>query len=163
MLPLLRQANGAKIINVSSAYGALSVPFIAPYCATKHALEAISWSLRLELRSSGISVSVLAPTDVRTPIWDKMESETSRVIEGLSVTHREQYGQQIQKLADQRLAAARRGLPVESVTRVLERILSARRPKFRYAVGWHAHLLEFSRRWLPWSTLEWAIGRYANL
>jgi NAD(P)-dependent dehydrogenase (short-subunit alcohol dehydrogenase family) len=47
MLPLLRLAGTARIVNVSSAYGAVAVPFIAPYCASKHALEALSWSLRV--------------------------------------------------------------------------------------------------------------------
>ena len=162
MLPLLRRSTGPRIVNMSSAYGALSVPFIAPYCASKHALEAMSWSLRLELKPWAISVSVIAPTDVRTPIWDKMEAETNRVISQLSEADQELYGQKLQHLSDRRVAEARHGLPVEAVAKVLERILTGRRPRFRYTVGWQALFLEWGRRALPWSVLEWVIGRYAD-
>jgi NAD(P)-dependent dehydrogenase (short-subunit alcohol dehydrogenase family) len=163
MLPLLRQSSRARIINMSSAYGAVAVPYLAPYCASKHAIEAISWSLRMELRPWRISVSVIAPTDVRTPIWDKMEAETNRVIAQLSPTHRQFYGRRLRRLSERRLADARLGLPVETVAKVVERVLESGRPRFRYAVGWEAHFLEWGSRWLPRSTLEWIIRRYAEI
>ncbi len=47
-LPLLRQSKG-RVINISSMAGVLSAPLMANYCASKHALEAFSDSLRVEL------------------------------------------------------------------------------------------------------------------
>ena len=163
MLPLLRQSLKPRIINMSSAYGAVAVPYLAPYCASKHALEALSWSLRMELRPWRISVSVIAPTDVRTPIWDKMKAESNRVIAQLTPADSERYGRRLQELSERRLTAARRGLPAEAVAKVVEQVLQSDWPRFRYAVGWSAHLLEWGRRWLPRSTLEWLIRRYAGI
>jgi 3-hydroxybutyrate dehydrogenase len=46
-LPLLKRSpGGARIVNTSSILGKLSVPYAAPYCMTKHAVEALSDALR---------------------------------------------------------------------------------------------------------------------
>lgn len=59
-LPALRASKGA-LLNVSSPLGKISVPRIGPYCASKHALEALSDALRLEERRHGVSVTTLRP------------------------------------------------------------------------------------------------------
>ncbi len=62
-----------KIYNMSSVAGKLAQPFLGPYCASKHAVESLSESLRMELFPYGIDVVVLGPGVVRTPIWDKAQ------------------------------------------------------------------------------------------
>src|SRR5207253_2085109 len=52
-LPMLRKGGG-RIVNMSSIGGRVAQPFVAPYVASKHALEAISDALRVELRPWGI-------------------------------------------------------------------------------------------------------------
>src|SRR5215468_1069540 len=69
-LPKLRESKG-RIVNMSSVSGRLAVPFLAPYCASKFAVEAISDSLRRELYPFGVHVVVIQPAVVRTAIWDK--------------------------------------------------------------------------------------------
>jgi short-subunit dehydrogenase len=59
-LPHLREAKG-RIVNVSSLGGLLAVPYNAPYCASKFALQGFSDSLRMELYGSGVSVTVISP------------------------------------------------------------------------------------------------------
>lgn len=61
----------SKIINISSVSGKLGFPFMAPYCASKFAIEGFSESLRRELLIYGIDVVVVAPGPIDTPIWDK--------------------------------------------------------------------------------------------
>jgi NAD(P)-dependent dehydrogenase (short-subunit alcohol dehydrogenase family) len=163
LLPQLRKAPGARIINVSSAYGVAGVPFIAPYCASKHALEAISCALRSELRPWGLHVSVIAPADVRTPIWDKAERDTAQVLARLSPRDRHYYEATLQTMAEHGIAAGRQGMHVDRVAAVIVRAVQARRPKPRYAVGWNSHLLGLARRFLPTSTMEWIIRRQAGL
>ena len=75
-IPLLRQHQG-RIIMISSASGKICIPGFSSYCTTKFALEGISDSLRLELGPLGVSVSVVEPGFVRTPI---MESADNRVV-----------------------------------------------------------------------------------
>ena len=74
-LPLLGARKGSnnqgKIINISSVSGKRSYPFIAPYTASKFALEAFSDSLRRELMIYGVDVILIEPGPIKTAIWDK--------------------------------------------------------------------------------------------
>ena len=70
MLPLLRECRG-RIVNIGSFSGRVAVPYSGAYAASKHALEAMTDVLRVELRRWGISVSIIEPGSVKTPIWDK--------------------------------------------------------------------------------------------
>ncbi len=60
-----------KIINISSVSGKRAYPFVAPYSASKFALEAFSDSLRRELLLYGIDVILIEPGPIKTAIWDK--------------------------------------------------------------------------------------------
>ena len=74
-LPLLGANKGShnqgKIINISSISGKRSYPFIAPYTASKFAVEAFSDSLRRELMMYGVDVILIEPGPIKTAIWDK--------------------------------------------------------------------------------------------
>jgi NAD(P)-dependent dehydrogenase (short-subunit alcohol dehydrogenase family) len=61
VLPSMRAAGRGLIINTSSLAGRVSVPFFGTYCATKHALEAYSQSLRYEVPPFGIDVALVEP------------------------------------------------------------------------------------------------------
>lgn len=72
-LPALRR-NGGRVVNVGSVAGKLAAPGQAAYAASKHALEALSDSLRRELLVAGhtnVSVSVVDPACVRSAIFGK--------------------------------------------------------------------------------------------
>src|SRR5215208_253241 len=69
-LPSLRAGQG-RIVNVSSIGGRVALPLVAPYNASKFALEAVSDSLRRELLGQGVDVIVIEPGGVKTPIWKK--------------------------------------------------------------------------------------------
>ena len=75
MLGADRRFEGApgKIINMSSVAGKIASPFMSPYAMSKHALEAMSDSLRRELLVHGIDVVVIGPGAVKTPIWAKAD------------------------------------------------------------------------------------------
>jgi len=61
ILPAMRMAGSGLIINTSSLAGRVSVPFFGTYCATKHALEAYSQSLRYEVAPFGVDVALVEP------------------------------------------------------------------------------------------------------
>jgi len=61
VLPAMRAAGAGLIINTSSVAGRVSVPFFGTYCATKHALEAYSQSLRYEVAPFGVDVALVEP------------------------------------------------------------------------------------------------------
>ena len=60
LLPLLRKARG-RVVNMSSIAGRAAMPYMGPYAASKHALEALSDALRIELQHTGVRVSVIEP------------------------------------------------------------------------------------------------------
>lgn len=61
VLPAMRAAGSGLLAHVSSTFGRFVVPFVAPYTATKWALEALAESYRLELVGTGVDVMILEP------------------------------------------------------------------------------------------------------
>jgi len=61
VLPSMRAAGKGLIVNTSSIAGRVAVPFFGTYCATKHALEAYSQSLRYEVAPFGVDVALVEP------------------------------------------------------------------------------------------------------
>lgn len=73
LVPRMRAAGGGRIINVSSVSGLITGPMLGWYSSSKHALESLSDALRLELRSSNISVSLIEPNSFGTDIWARAQ------------------------------------------------------------------------------------------
>lgn len=70
LLPRLRAAGGARIINVSSHAARNAFPDWGAYCVSKAALASFSRCLAEEERQHGVSVSTLTLGSVNTPLWD---------------------------------------------------------------------------------------------
>lgn len=70
VLPGMRDRGDGRIINVSSVAGRISLPLMGWYCASKHAVEAMTDALRMEVADSGITVSLVEPGSFGTGIWD---------------------------------------------------------------------------------------------
>ena len=64
--PVLKQQRSGAIVNISSMAGFISVPYMAAYGATKHALNCIGLGARLELAPYGVHVNTVCPGFVRT-------------------------------------------------------------------------------------------------
>jgi len=74
-LPHMRRQGRGRIVNVSSGWGRVAVGGVGPYAASKHALEALSDSLRQEVEQYGIEVSVVEPGPVDTGFTDRAADE----------------------------------------------------------------------------------------
>lgn len=133
-LPSLRAAQG-RIVNVGSIAGRSSLPFLGAYAASKHALEAVSDALRVEVRPFGIEVAVVEPGTIATPIWRKGGERFAQLAESLPAELGELYGERIAAFRDAATAAAGRAEPAEEVAIVVERALTTKRPRARYVVG----------------------------
>jgi NAD(P)-dependent dehydrogenase (short-subunit alcohol dehydrogenase family) len=146
MLPALRRARG-RVVFLSSIGGKVATPFLAPYAASKHALEAIGDALRLELISSGVQVALIEPGSVATPIWEKGREEAERV--SIPDELQAHYGH-VPAAMDRVLEeTGRRGIPPDQVAETIERALTARRMRARYLVGRDAKAMAAIRRLLP--------------
>jgi short-subunit dehydrogenase len=129
-LPLMKSGkrNGsqsAKIINISSTAGAIGIPFLGSYVATKHAVEGLSHAWRRELMPFGIDVVLVAPGNVITPIWDKAKAET--------VIGDSPYKVQFQAFFDYSFAEGTKGMKPEEIAEVVSEVIESAKPKVRYA------------------------------
>jgi short-subunit dehydrogenase len=69
-VPHLRKQGGGQIINISSVAGKVAIPWMGAYCGSKFALNALSDSLRMELRPDNIHVLLVCPGRVKTPFTE---------------------------------------------------------------------------------------------
>jgi NAD(P)-dependent dehydrogenase (short-subunit alcohol dehydrogenase family) len=144
-LPMLRESAG-RIVNVSSIGGKLSAPFVGAYASSKFALEAASDALRLELRPFGVSVALVEPGAVKTPIWQRSSAASRSLFDGLAREARESYQSTIDNMARLAEQMEKRGIPPERVAQAIERALFAPRPRARYLVGADARVRLFVAR-----------------
>lgn len=74
--PYMRKQNSGKIINIGSISGKLTGYVNGSYCASKHAIEAITDAARMELQSFGIQVSVLEPGAINTEFFNTLSKNS---------------------------------------------------------------------------------------
>jgi NAD(P)-dependent dehydrogenase (short-subunit alcohol dehydrogenase family) len=146
--PLLRENRG-RIVTVGSLGGRLAQPMAGPYCASKHALEAISDALRLELRPWDISVSLIQPGGVRTPIWDKGLRAGEELLRNAPPEVHTLYGAAVEIAMRMAAHENETGVDPIEVARTVVRALLSPRPRPRYPVGRQAKLLIPLSRLLP--------------
>jgi len=129
-LPALRAARG-RIVLMGSIAGKSALPFLGAYAMSKHALEAMADSLRVELAPDGIHVAIVEPGTIATPIWTKPQEN----VEALPPEALTRYGARIQAFQGAAAGRAANAAPPQNVAAAVEHALTAREPKTRYLVG----------------------------
>jgi NAD(P)-dependent dehydrogenase (short-subunit alcohol dehydrogenase family) len=157
-LPLLR-AGGGRIVNLSSGLGNIALPFLGAYAASQFAKEALSDALRRELASQGISVTVVQPGAVLTPLWAKMSDTGNRALESAPGPVQELYRRPFLGFmkANEDSARTSRTTP-DDVAQVIFRALVAQRPRTRYTVGRDAAGSRVLARLMPDRALDRIFG-----
>ena len=152
--PHMRAQGSGTIINISSIGGRLTTPLGGWYHATKYAVEALSDALRMELRPFGIDVVVVEPGAIRTAWWSIAADHLEATAEGSA------YADQIRAVAGAMRSESnqRRFSPPVAIARTVGKIVIARRPRTRYAVGFMAGPLIAARRVLPDRAFDQLIG-----
>jgi hypothetical protein len=152
-----RTGRPGRIVQISSVSGKIGLPFVGAYAASKFALEGMSEGLRRELMLYGIDVIVVAPGPVVTAIWQKgEEADYSRY-------NATDYGPVIQRFRSFFAKEAKKALPAEELGRVIHHVLTASRPKVRYAVVAHRFKDWTMPMLLPKRVLDRMIGKQLGL
>lgn len=133
-LPLIRAGRG-RIVNMGSISGRMATPFTGAYAASKFALEALTDALRLELAPWGISVSIVEPGAVATPIWEKSARTAEAMLGSVQPEALVLYAEAIEAVKRTAADAAKRAVDPVDVARIVEHALTAARPRTRYVVG----------------------------
>jgi NAD(P)-dependent dehydrogenase (short-subunit alcohol dehydrogenase family) len=131
-IPLLRERKG-RLINISSGHGLLAIPDKSVYAASKFAVQAISDSLRVELRPFGVSVSSVVVGKVNTEVLGKIVADRERMVSAaapelvqLYAPLLEFFDKEVKRLP---------GIEPEAVAEVVASVLAAKKPRARYLVG----------------------------
>jgi len=134
LLELVRAARG-RIINITSVGGRVAGPMLGAYHASKFAMEALTDTLRQELAPWHIQVVSIEPGAVATPIWEAGIETADRLLAQIPERARDYYATAISRKKSEAARSAVSGIPPERVAKVVERALTALRPRTRYAVG----------------------------
>lgn len=161
MMPLLRDARG-RIVFIGSNSGRISTPMMAPYGASKFAIEALAASMRLELRPWGMKVVVVEPGAVKTAIWEKGRALADELEAVMPADAASRYGDQIAAIRKGIETQDRTGIPADRVAAVVEKALTADRPRARYQVGIDSHVSAAASRVLPDRLLDLAVAKLAG-
>lgn len=147
-LPLLERSQRGQIINLSSVSGIMGLPGLSAYCASKFAIEGFSESIRLELRSKDIYVSLIEPASYQTDIWKKAFEKLD------PINHSDILKDNVFQYVENSASSA--GDPKEVAALVI-RICESKYPKLRYPIGKGALFLSFAKKLVPWRIIEWMV------
>jgi NAD(P)-dependent dehydrogenase (short-subunit alcohol dehydrogenase family) len=140
-IPPMRERGEGRVVNVSSIYGRVTTPLTGWYQGSKHALEALTDALRMEVAGSGIRVVLVEPGGFRTGIWEETEREVQKRV---GSRYESAYRRTLQGT---RLTQPIMGAPGQ-VARVIADALSGfTRP--RYLVGYDAAAIALWSRLTP--------------
>jgi NAD(P)-dependent dehydrogenase (short-subunit alcohol dehydrogenase family) len=141
-LPAMREAGDGRIVMISSLMGRITTPLTGWYQGAKHALEAVTDALRVEVASAGVKVVLVEPGGFRTNIWDDHQADVEK---RAGSRYEQAYRRSLQLT---RLGQPFMGDPAQ-VGRVVAGALSSGRPRARYLVGYDAQAATLWNRVTP--------------
>ena len=147
VLPSMRAAGSGRIVNISSMGGRLTFPFGGYYHASKHAVEAISDALRVEVAPFGVQVVIVEPGLITTR-FGSTAAETMTGSTQRDSAYREPTAAVEKAMAQSYGNKLLTGAP-EAVAKAVERALTAKSPRSRYVVTPAARALITTRAVAP--------------
>lgn len=149
---MLQQGNG-RIVQNSSVLGLVAMPFRGAYNASKFALEGLTDTLRLELKGSSVTVSLIEPGPIESRFRANALVALKKHVDIKASRHQQGYDAAIERLSASE-SNTRFTLPADAVVKKLIHALEAKRPKLRYYVTFPTYLMAFLKRILPFSWLD---------
>jgi len=157
---MLLNDGGGRIVQNSSILGFLTMPYRGAYSASKHALEALSDALRLELRDSGVHISIIEPGPVQTNFRANSFKNFIQWIPHTSVSrHTRHYSRLVSRLMKPGPAAPFTVYP-DRVARQVLHAMSARSPRRRYRTTITSRAFWYIRKIAPISVMDRLLNRY---
>lgn len=152
LLPYFRRQKQGKIITVGSLLGLVSLPNVAYYAASKHALEGYFKSLRLELNQFNIQVSMVEPSNFKTNISNSATSATGDI---------KDYDVFREKISAYSKTQFENAPDPEPVMHTVLKIVNEKTPKYSYPVGKGSSMILTLQRF-AYSILESSILKGVN-
>ena len=148
VLPGMREAGGGRIVNIGSMGGKLTFPGGGVYHATKYAVEAISDAMRFEVQGFNVQVVLIEPGLITTDFAKTAVASVDNVDDhGPYAKFNHVVGNATEGVYSGPMAKLGGG--PDSVAKVIEKVIDARRPRPRYTVTPSAKLAIAQRRLTP--------------
>jgi NAD(P)-dependent dehydrogenase (short-subunit alcohol dehydrogenase family) len=160
VLPVMRARNEGRIVQVSSILGIISFAYRGAYSASKYALEALSDTMRLELRGTNIHVSLIEPGPITSRFRANAFEAFKKNINKAHSAHREYYEQVEKRLGGEKPLPFT--LPPEAVLEKVIHALESNRPRIRYPVTFPTYLFAWLKRVLSARTLDRLLARVSG-
>ena len=157
IVPAMRAQGHGRIVMCSSVLGVVSGPYRGAYCASKYALEALSDALRIELKPSGIHVSLIEPGPIESQFMASTIAGFRASIDVERSAHKAYYERRLKQM--EAGGNSRFKLGPDAVVAKLVHALEAPRPKARYRVGLATHAAALLKRALPDALMDHVIAR----
>lgn len=161
VIPIMRRQGEGRIVQNSSVLGLVALAYRGAYVASKFALEGLTDTLRMELRGTGIGVSLIEPGPVTSRFRENALAMYRAHIDAEHSPHREAY-----RAMETRLQHGGSPqpftLPPEAVLKRLIQALESPRPRPRYYVTFPTHVLGGLRRVLSARALDRLMSRISR-
>ncbi|MDX2369766.1 MAG: SDR family oxidoreductase [Colwellia sp.] len=153
IIPVMRKQGHGRIIQCSSVLGFVSMTYRGAYNASKHALEGLTDTLRLELKLANIAVILLQPGPINTQFRVNALAAFKNNIDDENSVHKVQYQRQVDRLSTKK-SDAKFTLESTDVTKALIHALESNRPKIRYRITVLTKVFAVFKRILPTRWLD---------
>jgi NAD(P)-dependent dehydrogenase (short-subunit alcohol dehydrogenase family) len=157
VLPAMREQAGGYLVNISSIGGFVGIPFQGFYSASKFALEGLTESLRIEVKSYGIRVVLIEPGDFNTNLTVNRRRAKGA---GPGSAYLSEFTQALGVMEADEI----NGPAPERIGVLLERIITTKSPRLRYITGPASEKLTGSlKKIMPPGMFEWMLMRHFKL
>ena len=158
VIPVMRRQGHGRIVQCSSILGIVPYRWRGAYNASKFALEGLSLTLRMELKGSGVHVSLIEPGPIASRFTANALHYIEKNIDLENSVHAEEYRRQLQRLRGES-KPARGKLGPDAVHAVLRHALTAKAPRPHYVVTRPAKQGVLLKKLLPAGLFYRIIGR----
>ena len=158
IIPVMKRQGHGRIIQCSSVLGFVSMAYRGAYNASKYAIEGLTDTLRLELKSANIAVVLLQPGPINTQFRANALAAFQANIDIESSDHKQQYHQQLERLTSEK-SNAPFTLEALDVTKALIHALESKKPKLRYRITTPTKLFAIFKRILPARLLDYMLAK----
>jgi NAD(P)-dependent dehydrogenase (short-subunit alcohol dehydrogenase family) len=160
VIPVMRAQGHGRIVMNSSILGFITLSWRGAYNATKFAIEGFSDTLRLELRGTGIHVSLIEPGPVTSLIRQNSQAQYNKWLQPEDSVRSYDYKFGLEKrLFAEDNKPDRFELPASAVTAKLVHAIESRRPRPRYYVTTPTYIMGGLKRILPTRALDAILRR----
>jgi NAD(P)-dependent dehydrogenase (short-subunit alcohol dehydrogenase family) len=161
IIPIMRTQGEGRIVQNSSVLGFAALPYRGAYTCSKHALEGLSDTLRLELKGTGIHVVLIEPGPIISRFRENALTTFKRTIDFENSFHRSAYDAQLERLRKPGPAAPFT-LPAAAVVDKLIHALESTKPRPRYYVTVPTIFLGYVKRVLSTGLMDRVLDKVSG-